>query len=165
MISTGSMPSCFRTSLASIWPKNSRPICQSAPLERSLAHFYLYFMATGTHKFIDTFFGDRFVESYVDTASVNKKLDIVKKPLQIVTAAGIALAVITFFVLIYLILRLLFGFGLALVSSAYKSSNHAVSENQVNSLLFGPQIKVSTSTVHIKKGHTEPVYAQPAPHN
>jgi beta-lactamase regulating signal transducer with metallopeptidase domain len=117
-----------------------------------------------TNKFIDTFFGDRFVESYVDTASVNKKLDTVKKPLQIVTAVGIALAVITFFVLIYLILRLLFGFGLALVSSAYKNSNHAVSENQAG-LFYGPQIKVSNSTVHIKKGHTEPVYANLAPHN
>lgn len=88
----------------------------------------------------------------MDTALLNKKLDKNKKPIKYVTIAGIILATITFFVLLYLILHLIFNVVLALFGGFNYSNLAKLNANQKANANASATTTVTTGEVYQANG-------------
>lgn len=94
---------------------------------------------------------------------VQQKVDKHKKPLAAVVILGIILAALTFFVLVFMILRLIFGFGIGvyIASSGALKSQMANSNSAISNKVATTTKTTSGGYVRFKKSHTYPVYARP----
>jgi hypothetical protein len=60
---------------------------------------------------------------------VNEKIDENKKPIQYVVIGGIILAIIVFFLMLFMLFRLIFGFGLYLAKSIGENNRNTAAAN------------------------------------
>ncbi len=93
--------------------------------------------------------------------TITQKIDENKEPFTYVMIGGIIVATVSFFVLLFMILRLIFGIGVGIVGSL-KPTFEANVSNSSRATVVAPKFKIAPSSDSRTKGATtRGVYARP----